>query len=1014
MFFTSPKKRLRKELLLAVEWTAAEYKFIKELQAELKNITQETKVREEVKEISRAVSLLKHVGRAERRAAKFQERTKKNLAQYSEHLRYYNEPQIEIQDKLQQVIRETKIEYEALVNYASRYEGLLRQELTEAEAQIQLQADIEAEHPQKAALIHASVLRLLAKIQQKVYSAEQWVAALEASLKKALELFERGTTASATSTGMRILKTHGFPIDKYPDVALFMAQHPDDLNKMVNAVKKSDILFTMGLTRVTDIINERTWPGIVEMTLAAEENATDLLNHGLPIVIKVADSLAKNNWPMVVEGFVKMSRAAGKNAGELFRSVGSGPTVYLLNEKDWPLLVDGFCTMAKTAGKYTHIVFSLGLDRVRFSNKRNWPIIVESLPKLAQAAGNGTGTLFHEGFNAVSESMYAENYPALFKMFLAILEYCRGTEKETYESLKSLRYLFSRFGMKLIDLLIIPTLKRQKPASFLCFRSYENFGGTLETAEDFDLVIRILNERKYKANDFFQHIIIAGLREGVIATPLSKEKEYLLLFLENSTLDLIEVYKEYKRLLTSDHPEKMKLIEKMFRDFKDIKKDIFNGILSKEYDQKMLGGVLYSVFNPELTIPRESYLQTYNNRTDRQADIPEEIQKLSPEEVKISSGGYALRAGEELNDEAWKNVVEVVAEVNSKPLTIVPEFLGLELLRTFATRKLLPQQKEFLKKIYAFSVQRGQSLPEFNADHSTLMKYKEYVGDRLRNDLIASLIDAAFTKKKEEFAQLMQILEKPQNYDGLAKTLFGLWMSDKTDKVTRIKAILEKNNINVEHIDWKAEKWQDVRDWLQHQSAGTVSKKLINDIFAMLIGEDYNKMQQEMDKFEHSHHASGRGGQKFIFMLSKRHPHSIAMYNMGVCIAPDDKLWNMPDFWQLIIFDEDFHAHGGVIYRTIREWGKKYLVVSIQPASTILSQVSPVHLYDQIIEFSEKMRKKLDYSSLLISTSSAIHSNRGSIQAIITQKRYPVRKLSMHEFSYAPYHYTYNDFFIVR
>ena len=116
----------------------------------------------------------------------------------------------------------------------------------------------------------------------------------------------------------------------------------------------------------------------------------------------------------------------------------------------------------------------------------------------------------------------------------------------------------------------------------------------------------------------------------------------------------------------------------------------------------------------------------------------------------------------------------------------------------------------------------------------------------------------------------------------------------------------------------------------------------------------------------------------------------------------------------MIIFDEDDNAAGGVIYRTIYEDGKAYLVASIQPSTSILSSVSPQQTYHKIIQFSKLIVKTLNYQNLLIPTSSTIHSNRGSIQAIIPSMNYPEIELKHeYDFSYSPYHYTYKKFYIV-
>ena len=331
MFSSSPEKKLRKELLRAVEWTAAEYKFIKSLQDELEEIKQEKDTGKEVQEISRAVSLLDHIGRAERRAAKFEQRAERKLRDYSEHLDIYFTAQQELNGEIQKVLQQTTIEHDALINYASRYEGLLRQELTKAEAEIQLQADIEAENPQKAALIHVAVLQLVERVQQQVQDAEKWVAALEASLKKAQEIFQRGKNLSMTGEGMKLLRKYGFPIEVYPDLASFLAQHPKDLKKMARAAGDNILgLFQYGLPALKDLINEKYWPGIVQMACARAWHSGPFFAFYLPAV---KDLINERTWP----GMVQMVEA-GNDTESLFQYLSSLSD--LINELTWPILVD--------------------------------------------------------------------------------------------------------------------------------------------------------------------------------------------------------------------------------------------------------------------------------------------------------------------------------------------------------------------------------------------------------------------------------------------------------------------------------------------------------------------------------------------------------------------------------------------------------------------------------------------------------------------------------------------------
>ena len=870
--------------------------------------------------------------------------------------------------------------------------------------------------------------------------------------------------------GYEILRKYEFPINEYPELADFLAQHSDDLVKIIKATGQySTELFRDGIPTVGDFITEERWPGFIRMVEAAGEyshylfqydihNVKDLINKRTwPDFVRmveagnnfnylfrytipaVKDLINERTWPMFVDGFIRMIKASGENDNVryLFRSgipavrdliteerwpgfvrmaeasgensndlffYGFPEIAYLINEETWP----GFVRMVEAAGKSAHSMFQFGIPSVKhLITNDNFLIFVDGFIRIAKTAGENASNLYIYGIYAVNYLITENTWPILVKKLLKVLDYCKGVENETIDSLKKLKPLFNRFGIGLFDLLIFPTLKSQTIASFLCFKNYIKIEEFIQTNEDIKVILQVLKRRGFKANDFLEQVLVPGIQKKVILS-MVEEKEHIIYFLKHSPIDELEIYKKYKNLKEKGDEKNLK---KMFKDLKGVKKEIYNGILKKKYDENILSAVLYSVFSPELTVSRESYKQIYGKRNDRQVDIPNILNRLSGITVKISKGGYKLKENEEINTEAWNDLIEVVKEVNaSETKTVDTETLGLELLRGFASSDLRKRKKYYLKKLYLFSLTRGEGLPDFNTEHSSLMKYKEFVGDRLKNDLIYSALKISHENRRQEFTDLVARIEKPKKFTGLAKQLYGLWMSKNPDKEQKIKKILSKNGILVDRIDWHVSSWEDVKSWLEHHSAGTMSKQTMTNIFAMLIGEDYNKMYKEVDKFEHTHHAQGRGGIKYTFMLSKRKLHSVAMFNMGVCVAPDDRLWNMPDFLQMIIWDKDKNACGGVIFRNVNN----YLVLSIQPNYKILNEVSPVHLYDTIIEYSKTMVRLLKLKGVLIPVNSAIHSNRGSIQAIITGKNYTRKNFSTsYEFSYSPYIYSYNEFFVV-
>tara|TARA_B100000315_G_C14591439_1_gene596071 strand:+ start:569 stop:3433 length:2865 start_codon:yes stop_codon:yes gene_type:complete len=763
------------------------------------------------------------------------------------------------------------------------------------------------------------------------------------------------------------LKDFGFPVETELQLADFLVKHWDRTVEMTKAAGKfAGPLFRDGLPAVKYIINKKPWtlPGMIEMVKATGEESPSFFQYSLP---EVKDIINEKTWP----GMIEMTNATGEDFKNLFFTIYDLDTHYLINDQTWPGLIE-----------------------------------------LVNASGNGASDLFERGLMLVVDLIKKGPWEDIKGRFLELIKYIKGTEQQLFIAFIGLRPLFDLFGIKLFDELIIPTAKSQTVGTFLCFQSLGKLAelNAIKTKQDLEILLYIVEKKSRKANDILRNIIIMGIEEGIIKD-LSKEKEILKAFLEQTPAYLIELYVEFKNIYSGNLTDKHIHYENLFKDVKQLKEDIFNGVLTKDYNENIVLGVLYSVFSPEVSVDRDIYKRILASRTDRQSDIPSALNRLSGREVKISKGSFVLK--EELDISSWNNLIEAVNEINRNIIKINPAETGMNLLIEHNDGTLRAKQKEYLKYIYSFDVANGNALPDFNTNHETLMKYKEFIGDRLKNDLIFTLLSKAQEAFPEQFASLLG--KAKADYRRLAKTLSGLWNSNAKDKEARIKVILERNGFNVEAISWPADMTvEKINQWLGSLSTNVIEKSLIQKVFNSLYGEQYEGMQKEMEKFEFKREGKSLFGKSFTFILSKRKMHSVAMFNMGVCIAPDDKLWNSEDFWQMIIFDEENNACGGVIYRTIIESGKAYLIVSIQPSTSILSSVSPQQTYSRIIQFSRLIVKTLHYQNLLIPTDSVIHSNRGSIQSVISSNNYPQITLKhKYDFSYYPYHYQYNKFFIV-
>lgn len=216
-------KKWNKDLVKAIDWAAAEWWHVRILKGHLSVIEGKNDINKEVKEIKNAIKVLKYVGKAERRAAKFEEEVEMDLKKLYKELSTHLGFDFSFKHELMKMIREIGIEHDALVKYTSIYEGLLKEELTKAEAEAQLLADLKGEHSsKKAEKIHTSLLDMIHKIQKEVEDVEKWVAALEVSLKNTEKIIAKlprsqidANIKNTPGEAKRVLESLGDPA-RYP------------------------------------------------------------------------------------------------------------------------------------------------------------------------------------------------------------------------------------------------------------------------------------------------------------------------------------------------------------------------------------------------------------------------------------------------------------------------------------------------------------------------------------------------------------------------------------------------------------------------------------------------------------------------------------------------------------------------------------------------------------------------------------------------------------------------------
>jgi len=452
---------------------------------------------------------------------------------------------------------------------------------------------------------------------------------------------------------------------------------------------------------------------------------------------------------------------------------------------------------------------------------------------------------------------------------------------------------------------------------------------------------------------------------------------------------------------------------------------------------------------------------------------PETGEGIQDKKVEISSGGYKLKDPHNpVDTTAWQMILESIRVGNQKEIaSSLEEYekdpqnkiffneqikaqIGKEIVDLWSKGKLHKNKDKILNKLYELRRFHGFKLEEDLTDYQKLMNYKEYTADTLR-DLLDEFLKAYEKENKEEYersvnkATQIKISEKGKKQ--IIKNIINILRNirlDEQETNNRIKNILSRFNLHFEGnilqelIDKcipqelpllkrelteeekrKLEEEETIKnikkylqELLQRAQAQRSNQKIATDIANRLIGTEYKEMEKEMKKYEFQEEAEeGAKKNKLRFLVSKARTHCVAGLNMGVCVAADDKLWERPEFFNMIIFDQEQNiALGGMHYLIIEDQGKKYLSLpGINPSEQTLGAVPADKLYEEMIKYAQECAQAIDCEKVIIPVRAEIHSNRSSIQSIIQRKNYPKISLSEEkEFSYGP-HYSFQDVYVV-
>lgn len=344
MFFKKRNKRSH-DLVLAIDWAAAEYAYLMRLKEELKLVEQETDINDELKHLKKATRILKYLTRAEKRAYQYEEKIDGNLVELLPELEKLNiSPALIL--GFRDLISELKIEHDQLAKFASWYDSILEGDMDKLRAEAVLEKKMMEYSPEKASQLHQSFLELLHQLQLQVADTETWIRGLEITLKKAKALLEKLPSEYREDIyreGMSILKEWKFPIEKYPSEAQMMARHPDDLKSLYGKVRSGNLLAEsfQWIARFGKL-NEENWWWIVEIAKVLGDDISLIVRATIPTLTKNG-IIRENNFLVRMDELADICREFkdGEEALELFtRTMASLVESHTLTKEKWPRLLE--------------------------------------------------------------------------------------------------------------------------------------------------------------------------------------------------------------------------------------------------------------------------------------------------------------------------------------------------------------------------------------------------------------------------------------------------------------------------------------------------------------------------------------------------------------------------------------------------------------------------------------------------------------------------------------------------
>lgn len=616
--------------------------------------------------------------------------------------------------------------------------------------------------------------------------------------------------------------------------------------------------------------------------------------------------------------------------------------------------------------------------------------------------------------------------------------------------------------------LILPTLEshRRHAGPILSALAWVQ-KDALSRDEDLDVLRALVTQLGVRTRSVIEDLIEPAVRHGIVRS-LAEHEALLRQFVHEVGFFDVEIYRRFVTIRcdrTAAEAEKKVRVEALRREIDTLTEAIRRGDLdAAQWASPLLGVALSSVFPPAMTATTEMYERLVRQRADRPQDARKwDAKDLRRATVDVASGGWDLDEGVEIDRAPWLYMaacldeacaIEAGTEAGADTATgtstearVVRDreteilALGWSLLCAWSEGHIgrsMTKRPLVVRLLALCSANRERFGME---TASQLIALSELASDVLREQIETCLL-AARDEDPLRYRRLVEGKLNPPPAVGarlLRNVVESLeaWREGRVENAEakrRLRGQLRAFSVDDAQLEaLRAVSTPEAAESIIMTLGGRANENTANNgaeserraddrevarLHADLMGQDVQAMRRTLFGDGETRGCvvfrADAGRTQVTFEVTKRRAHAAVGLSEGVCVVYDDRLWNNPNFLQLIFWSEEGRAQGGAHLLIVEDDGGSFLTLpGINPAADLLGNIRATDLVDALIRHAFALADAWSLRGVWIPVQRNIHSNRQAIQTAVAARSWPTRHVRSHTLSYAPFAYSFSEVFDV-